>query len=104
MRIFLLDQSNKLMLKNFILSSIRSLRKKLGFTLVNIIGLALGMATCLVIYLYVDREVSYDDFQKDNVYRIALNRVYPERQVSYTFIPHSISPQNTSDVATPPYP
>ena len=97
MRIFLLDQSNKLMLKNFILSSIRSLRKKLGFTLVNIIGLALGMATCLVIYLYVDREVSYDDFQKDNVYRIALNRVYPERQVSYTFIPHSISPQMVLD-------
>ncbi len=85
------------MLKNYILSSIRSLKKKLGFTLVNIIGLALGMSTCLIIYLYVDRDLSYDDFQKDNVYRIALDRIYPERHVEYAFIPHSIGPQMVLD-------
>ena len=85
------------MLKNYVLSSIRSLKKKMGFTLVNIIGLALGMATCLIIYLYVDRDLSYDDFQKDNVYRIALDRIYPERHVEYAFIPHSIGPQMVLD-------
>lgn len=85
------------MLKNYFLSSIRSLKKKIGFTLVNTLGLALGMATCLVIYLYVDNELSYDDFQQDDVYRIALDRVYPERSVKYTFIPHSIGPQMVED-------
>ncbi|WP_421877329.1 ABC transporter permease [Marinoscillum sp.] len=85
------------MLRNYILSSIRSLRKKLGFTLVNIIGLALGMATCLIIYLYVDRDLSYDDFQSDQVYRIALDRIYPERHVEYAFVPHSIGPQMVLD-------
>ena len=81
------------MLKNYVLSALRSLKKKFGFTLVNVLGLALGMSTCLLIYLYVDYDLSYDKFQKGNVYRIALNRVYPEREVDYTFIPHSISPQ-----------
>ena len=81
------------MLRNFILSSLRSLRKKPGFTLVNILGLSLGMATCLAIFLFVQYDLSYDDFQDDQVYRIWLNRVYPEREVDYAFIPHSLGPQ-----------
>jgi len=85
------------MIKNFILASWRSLLKKPGFTLTNILGLSFGMATCLVIFLYVSYDLSYDDFQNDNVYRIELNRVYPEREVDYAFIPHSISPQMVED-------
>ncbi len=85
------------MLKNYFTASIRSLKKKFGFTIVNVLGLSLGMATCLTIYLYVNYDLSYDDFQKDNVYRIALNRVYPEREVDYAFVPHSIAPTMVQD-------
>ena len=85
------------MLKNYILASWRSLNKKLGFTLINIIGLAMGMATCLVIFLYVSYDLSYDEFQREDLYRLELNRVYPEREVDYAFIPHSISPQMVED-------
>ena len=85
------------MLKNYILASWRSLNKKLGFTLINIIGLAMGMATCLIIFLYVSYDLSYDEFQRDDLYRLELNRVYPEREVDYAFIPHSISPQMVED-------
>ncbi|SNT29035.1 putative ABC transport system permease protein [Ekhidna lutea] len=85
------------MFKNLIVSALRSLRKKPAFSAINILGLALGMATCLTILLYVNHEISFDEFQKDNVYRIALNRVYPEREVDYTFIPHSIGPQLVKD-------
>jgi putative ABC transport system permease protein len=85
------------MLKNLILVAFRSLKKKPAFTLINIFGLALGMATCLTILLYVDHELSHDDFQKDDVYRIALNRVYPEREVDFAIIPHSIGPQMVLD-------
>lgn len=81
------------MLKNLILSAYRSLIKKPVFSLINVFGLALGMATCLTILLYVNHELSFDNFQKDNVYRIALNRVYPEREVDFAIIPHSITPQ-----------
>ncbi|MEQ9405153.1 MAG: ABC transporter permease [Cyclobacteriaceae bacterium] len=85
------------MIKNFILSSWRSLMKKLSFTLVNVLGLSIGMTTCLLIYLYVDYETSYDSFQDDNVYRMWINRVYPEREVNYPLAPHSFGPQLVQD-------
>lgn len=85
------------MLKNLFISAIRSLKKKPGFTAINVFGLAIGMATCLSIMLYVDHETSFDDFQDDQVYRIALNRVYPEREVDFAVIPHSVGPQMLLD-------
>ncbi|MEQ9468302.1 MAG: FtsX-like permease family protein [Ekhidna sp.] len=85
------------MLKNLFVSALRSLKKKPGFTTINVLGLAIGMATCLSILLYVNHELSYDSFQDDNVYRLALNRVYPEREVDFVIIPHSISPQMVND-------
>lgn len=71
--------------------------KKFGFTLINVLGLAMGMSTCLLIYLYVDYETSYDVQQDDNVYRMWVNRVYPEREVNYPFAPHSFGPQMVAD-------
>lgn len=85
------------MFKNLIISALRSLKKKPAFSVINIVGLAIGMATCLTILLYVNHETSFDEFQKDNVYRVALNRVYPEREVDFTVIPHSIGPQMVKD-------
>lgn len=87
------SQNSTAMLKNYIVVAYRSLLKKLGYSLVNIFGLSAGIAVCLLIVIFVQYELSYDSFQKDNVYRIALNRVYPEREVNYSFIPHSIGPQ-----------
>lgn len=85
------------MLKNLIVSALRSLRKKPVFSAINILGLAIGMATCLTILLYVNHETSFDKFQKSEVYRMVLNRVYPEREVDFTVIPHSIGPQMKID-------
>ena len=85
------------MLRNLLLSALRNLRKKPAFSAINIFGLAIGMATCLSILIYVDHEVSHDDFQNEDVYRLALNRVYPEREVDFAIIPHSISPQMVKD-------
>ena len=85
------------MLKNLIVSAFRSLRKKPVFSAINILGLAIGMSTCLTILLYVNHETSFDDFQKSNVYRLALNRVYPERSVDFAVIPHSVGPQMVID-------
>ena len=85
------------MLKNLLLATYRGLKKKAGFSIINILGLAVGIATCLTILLYVGHEVSYDNFQKDNVYRLALNRIYPEREVEFAVIPHSIGAQMVED-------
>ncbi len=89
--------NSKAMLKNYIIIAYRSLLKKLGYSLVNIFGLSVGITVCLLIVIFVQYELSYDKFQKDDIYRIALKRVYPEREVNYAFIPHSIGPQLKED-------
>jgi putative ABC transport system permease protein len=80
------------MFKNYWKVAIRSLLKRKGFTLINILGLSTGMAVCGLIVLYVGSELNYDDFQPrgDQVYRIVLDRKYPGRTTSYAIIPASI--------------
>ncbi len=60
------------MLKNHLLLILRTLQKKRGYTLINILGLALGLACCLLILLYVRHELSYDQFhtEADRIHRI----------------------------------
>lgn len=60
------------MLKNIIKTSFRFLSKNRVYTLINVLGLALGMATSTLILLYVTDELSYDKFHDDyeNIYRV----------------------------------
>jgi putative ABC transport system permease protein len=60
------------MFKNYFKIAFRSLWKNKGYSTLNILGLAVGLATCLVIILYIVDELSYDRFYKNagNIYRI----------------------------------
>lgn len=60
------------MLKNYIKVAFRNLWRNKGFSSINIIGLAIGLATCLLITIYVMDELSYDKFNKnaDRIYRV----------------------------------
>ncbi|QQL51327.1 ABC transporter permease [Mucilaginibacter ginkgonis] len=60
------------MIKNYIKTAIRSLNKNKGFTAINILGLALGLAVSLLIVFYVVDELSYDKFnvKADRIFRI----------------------------------
>jgi hypothetical protein len=60
------------MFKNYLTIAFRSLLRHKGFSLINILGLAIGMAACLLIMQYVSFELSYDAFHanKDRIYRI----------------------------------
>jgi putative ABC transport system permease protein len=60
------------MFKNYFKTAIRNLLKNKGFTAINLMGLALGIATCLLILLYVFDELSYDRYNKKaaSIYRI----------------------------------
>src|SRR5688572_4486722 len=59
------------MLKNFLTLAIRNLLKRKLYSFINIFGLAMGVAVCLVILKYVDFELSYDKFHSkaDRIYR-----------------------------------
>jgi putative ABC transport system permease protein len=80
------------MLSNYWKVAIRSLLKRKGYTAINILGLATGMAVCGMIVLFIRSELNYDDFQPngDRIYRIVLDRQYPGRTTSYAIIPASI--------------
>ncbi|HEV2353506.1 MAG TPA: ABC transporter permease, partial [Puia sp.] len=60
------------MLRSYIKTAIRSLLKNKGFTAINVMGLMLGIATCLLIVFYVMDELSYDRYNEnaDRIYRV----------------------------------
>jgi putative ABC transport system permease protein len=73
------------MIKNFVKTAFRSLMKNKGFTAINILGLALGLAACLLIVFYVVDELSYDRFNKkaDRIYRVNEDLKLGDNRVQY---------------------
>jgi putative ABC transport system permease protein len=60
------------MIKNYIKASLRTIRRKKIYSLVNIFGLSLGFACCILTYVYVEHELSYDRFHEngDSLFRL----------------------------------
>ncbi|WP_454802454.1 ABC transporter permease [Mucilaginibacter phyllosphaerae] len=73
------------MFKNYIKTAYRSLYKNKGFTAINILGLALGLATCLLIVFYVVDELSYDRYntKANRIYRVNEDLKLGENNVQY---------------------
>ena len=67
--------NNAHMLKNYLKVAFRNLWKNKGFSFINITGLAIGMASAILILLWIQNEVSYEGFheKKDRIYE-AWNR------------------------------
>jgi len=62
------------MFRNYFKIAVRNLRRSKAFTAINITGLALGIATCLLIVLYIQYELSYDRWnaKSDRIVRVSL--------------------------------
>ncbi|MEM1095958.1 MAG: ABC transporter permease [Bacteroidota bacterium] len=60
------------MLKNYVTTAWRNLRKRAGFAAINVLGLAVGLACCLLIGLYIVDELSFDRFHEhgERIYRM----------------------------------
>ncbi len=78
--------------KNNLKSALRNLVKKKEYSFVNILGLSMGIASTLLVLLYVRYEQSYDKFmpQAEHVFKLVENRTSPEgtsfsRTVPYSF-------------------
>lgn len=70
------------MFQNYIRIALRNLLKRKGFTLINILGLAIGVACCLLILLYVHHELQYDEFHEksDRIYRLMQTSISPTKE------------------------
>jgi putative ABC transport system permease protein len=80
------------MFRNYLKVALRNLLKRKSYTLINVFGLATGMAVCLLIVLFINSELGYDSFhlKSERIYRVVLERKYPERSTHYSFIPGAI--------------
>src|ERR1700683_560674 len=63
------------MLRNYLKMALRNLWKNKGFSAINILGLTIGMASSLLILLWVRNELSYDRFHAhaDHIYRVTVD-------------------------------
>ena len=68
------------MLRNYLKTALRNLWRFKGYTLINILGLAIGIACVLLITLYVRSELSYDNFHtnKDRIHRLNIEVTVPQ--------------------------
>lgn len=89
------------MVENYVKIAIRNFKKRIGYTFINVAGLAIGVACCLLISIYVLNELSYDRFIAD------ADRMYRIKQVpasSSDQLPAATSPFLTGPLLTAEYP
>jgi putative ABC transport system permease protein len=60
------------MFRNYVTIAYRNLARHAGYAFINIFGLAIGMAVCLLLFLFVDHELQFDAFhaEQDRIYRL----------------------------------
>jgi putative ABC transport system permease protein len=68
------------MLKHYVIHFYRNLKRQKLFTFINILGLTVGIASSLLIYLYARHEFSYDRFHTnaDRIYRVNQTFIWGE--------------------------
>jgi putative ABC transport system permease protein len=82
------------MIKNYLKIALRTIRNHKGYSFINITGLAIGIACCILILLWVNEELSYDRFHKnaDHLYRVnAINETTEQIYLQWQ-MPAPLSP------------
>ena len=71
------------MLKNYFITTVRNLSRNKVFSIINLSGLSVGLACCMLIFLYAKDEVSYDRFheKKGQIFRITSTMTNPDGNV-----------------------
>ena len=87
------------MLRNYLKTAFRSLWKNKGFSAINVVGLAIGLATCLLILIYVRDELSFDRWSEnaDRIYRVDNDIKFGGNDVSLAVAPAPAGPAMLRD-------
>ena len=70
------------MIKNYLKIAIRSLKRNLAYSTINVLGLAIGISFSALLYIYVESELTYDTFHKksDRIYRqLTIDQRVPDK-------------------------
>lgn len=76
------------MLNNYFRIALRNLMKHKTFSLINILGLTIGIAVCMMIFLFIMNEFNVDNFHKDRdrIYRVMRGFTKDEQQKSVSYL------------------
>ncbi len=82
------------MIKNYITVALRNLSRHKVFSFINILGLAIGLACCITIFLFVRDELRYDTFhtKADRIYRVVNSRVRESGEDHIALTPPAFGP------------
>ncbi len=88
------------MFSNFFKVTMRSFLKSKLFAFINIIGLGLALACCIIAYLNYNFSNSFDDnhLNKDEIYQLSVNRQIQANQVPFNFAPMMVAENLKEDV------
>lgn len=75
------------MFKTYLITAYRNMLRKPGFTFINITGLAIGMAACILILMYIMDELSYDKFHEKShrIYRVTTHGIFGPNEFHSTY-------------------
>lgn len=88
------------MFKNYLLTAWRIMVRQKAYTIINILGLSLGIAASMLIIIYIADELSYDKFIKDvdRMYRVTLNGRMNDNDFNIAVTSGSIAPAFLAEV------
>jgi putative ABC transport system permease protein len=87
------------MIKNYIKIALRNLTRHKGYSLINITGLAIGMACCILILLWVQDELRFDRFHKnaDNICRVIQDIKFSDHSTTWAITQGPLGPSLKED-------
>jgi len=87
------------MFRNYLKIALRNLKNRKGFAFINVFGLAIGIACCLLIAVYVFHELSYDQFHEkaDRIYRVTQKTVTSSKTEKGASTPFPVGPTLQAD-------
>jgi putative ABC transport system permease protein len=79
---------------NYLKIMARNVRKNIGYTTINLVGLAIGLACCLLIFLWVQDELSFDRFHenKAQLYCVIRQEVDAKDETGNVVVPFALAP------------
>jgi ABC-type antimicrobial peptide transport system permease subunit len=87
------------MLKNYLIVAVRNILRHKVYSFINLTGLAVGMACCTLLLLWVQDELSYDRFHEnaDDIYRVVQNIKFADRSATWAITQGPLGPSLKKD-------
>lgn len=88
------------MVTNYLKTALRSMWKQKSFSFLNIAGLATGIACAALIFLWVEDELTYNNYfkNKDNLYQVFENQTYDGKTYTFAATPGLLGPSIQQEI------